>query len=144
MSTGRVCVPNATAAAASRLPSLSAFIGVDVRGSTQRTTTISLTVFADQLGLNAQRGASTKLVSERAVLAREINASPVAPLDGSLSREEACGLASVGGAGRRAVAGFTATHALNGWGAPGAFAPLSVPSAWTADSTSIHLPPSRA
>jgi len=108
------------------------------------TTTVSLTVFADRLGMSAQRGASTKPVSERAFPARKIKAPPAAPLHGLLSREEACGLASSGVAGRRAVAGFTTTHALNGRGAPGAYAPLSAPSVCTTDSASIHLPPSRA
>ena len=141
---GRVCVSNATASAASLLPPLQIGVGVDVCSSTPRTTTASLTVFVDQLGVSAQRGASTKLVSERAIPAREIKTPPAAPLNGSLSREEACGLASSGGAGRRAVAGFTTAHSLNGRGAPGAHAPLSAPSVWTTDFVSIHLPPSRA
>src|SRR6185312_1299647 len=141
---GRVCASNATAPAASLPPPLQIVIGVDVCSSVPHTTTTSLTVFADRLGVSAQRGASTKLVSERAIPTREKKAPPAAPLNGSLSREEACGLASFGGAGRRAVAGFTTAHALNGRGPPGAFAPLSAPSVCTTDSASIHLPPSRA
>ena len=141
---GRICASNATALASSVRPSLHIAIGVDVCSPTPHTTTPSLTVFADQLGVSAQRGASTKHVSERAILVRETKAPPAASLDGSPSREEACGLASSGGAGRHAVAAFTASHALNGRGAPGAQAPLSTPSVWTTDFASIHLPPSRA
>src|SRR5215469_16475399 len=141
---GRVCVSNATASATSFRPPLHSVVGVDVCSSMPHTTTVSLTVFADRLGMSAQRGASTKPVSERAFPARKIKAPPAAPLHGLLSREEACGLASSGVAGRRAVAGFTTTHALNGRGAPGAYAPLSAPSVCTTDSASIHLPPSRA
>jgi len=143
-SIGRDSAPNVTASATCWLPRLEIIVGVDVCGSTPYITTVSLTIFADRLGLSAQRLASTTVVSELAFLARLEKAPHAAPLYGALSPEEACRLACVVGAERPADTGFTTTRTLHGCGAPEAYAPLTSTSFWTIDSVAIHLPPSRA
>jgi len=140
---GRVSALYATTRSSTLPLTFAAAVGVAVCHKLSHTATPSLTIIADQLGLNAQRSVSTTLVSERAISARKIKAAHASSLNGPFMREEVCDLASVVVAERPAVAGFTAAHYLNGRGAPGACAPLSASSAWTTDSTDIHLPPSR-
>ena len=140
---GRVSALYATIPSSTLPLTVAAVAGVAVCDKLSHTANPSLTVIADQLGLNAQRSASTTLVSERAISARTIKTAHASSLNGPFMREEVCDLASVVGAEHPAVAGFTAAHFLNVRGAPGARAPLFASSVWTTDSTDIHLPPSR-
>lgn len=107
-------------------------------------TMSKLQCVADTLAPVTHRIVLAISVSEHAAPTRRKNAPSAAFLNGTLLRQEACGLASAVGSERPAVAGFTATRVLHERGAPGTLAPLVSPSVWTTVSATIHPPPSRA